>query len=494
MASLGDLLRQHTQLSPPAQQHLRRLVGSWGLLADLCFSDLLLFANTAPNVGEHGRPQNSTPSEGGPRFLVAGQVRPATAQTLYIDDQVGRFVQNRRLVEEAFRLGAILEDEVELPNGQRARVQAVPVRFQGAIVAVLTNESPQLSSRSPGELERTYLSIFFRLIHMIADGSFPYAFDDHGEVSPRVGDGALVIDSQARIEYASPNAVSALHRVTFHANSVGKSIFELGFPRDVLRTAFALRAPGTHELERGDSVTIQVRLLPLLRDGEPDGALLLLRDVSEVRRQERLLVSMDATIREIHHRVKNNLQTVSSLLRLQGRRVSEPAAKEALEEAARRIRSIALVHEALSRRGGDEVEFDDVVRPVVSMVQNALVDPDRPISIRVVGEGPMLPAATASSLAVILTELVQNAVEHGYPQGHEGGKVVVELATTSTQLMVRVYDDGVGLQPGFSMDDNTGLGLTIVQTLAEGELGANLRVMASPRGQGTVAELSVSLN
>ena len=110
--------------------------------------------------------------------------------------------------------------------------------------------------------------------------------------------------------------------------------------------------PVVGEIERGDSVTVLARIVPLLTDGEVDGALVLMRDVSELRSRERLLVSMDATIREIHHRVKNNLQTVSSLLRIQGRRVGAPEAKAAIAEAERRIASIAVVHEMLSRGRG----------------------------------------------------------------------------------------------------------------------------------------------
>ena len=77
-----------------------------------------------------------------------------------------------------------------------------------------------------------------------------------------------------------------------------------------------------------------------------------MRDVSELRRRDRLLLSKDATIREIHHRVKNNLQTIASLLRLQGRRLASVEAKQAIDESVRRIRSIALVHETLAYEAG----------------------------------------------------------------------------------------------------------------------------------------------
>jgi two-component system, sensor histidine kinase PdtaS len=491
VASLSELARAHTDLGSDARAHLRRLVGSWGLLADFCFADLLLFA----------------PARGGDRrrLVVLGQIRPTTAQTLYRDDQVGRFVDSdeRPLVGRALAEGVIVEGDLDIPTAsERVRVLAVPVRHRGEVVAVLTRESPRLGSRLPGELERTYLAIFHRLARMIVDGTYPFPHEDaESEDAPRVGDGVILLDAEGRCSYTSPNAVSALHRVGFHANAVGRHLEDLGFPTDVVRTAYRLQVPVIEELERGLEVSILSRCLPLINDGTVDGAVVLLRDVSDLRRRDRLLVSKDATIREIHHRVKNNLQTVSSLLRLQGRRMAAPEAKAAIDESVRRIRSIALVHEILSHGQGDDVSFAEVVQPIVDMVSEALVAPDRPITFRVVGEGPRLQANMASSLAVVLTELLQNAVEHGYPPGSAGGTVTIELATSPTELVVRVHDDGAGLPPDFDSERTSGLGLTIVRTLAYGDLGGrvNLRPVAasgegngSPAG-GAVAELVVAL-
>ncbi len=150
------------------------------------------------------------------------------------------------------------------------------------------------------------------------------------------------------------------------------------------------------------------------------GGVVLLRDISELRRRDRLLVSKDATIREIHHRVKNNLQTISSLLRLQGRRLSSPEAKAAIEESVRRIRSIALVHEILSHEAGDDVPFVDIARPLVRMVEEGLLSPDHPIDIKITGDAGNLPATVATPLAVVLNELLQNVVDHAYPAGDDG--------------------------------------------------------------------------
>ncbi|MEM7341670.1 MAG: sensor histidine kinase [Actinomycetota bacterium] len=480
MASLNDIVRRQTDLSSDEGAHLRRLVGSWGPLADLCFADLLLYTPVQATDGQ--------------RFVCLGQIRPTTAQTMYRDDLIGRYVtgDERPMVRDALATGEILQKESDLPDGERATVMAVPVRCGNRVIAVLTRETTVLGHRQFGDLELAYLNVFERLVQMISEGVFPFSFEDPDtEVSPRVGDGALVLDGELRVIYPSPNAVSAFHRLGYHGNFNGRPLDDIGFRSETVPTLLKLQVPVVEELERGDSVTIMARILPLVDQGRVDGGLVLLRDVSEIRSRERLLVSMDATIREIHHRVKNNLQTVSSLLRIQGRRVSAPEAKAAIADAQRRIGSIAAVHELLSRGGGDDVVFGDVVRPILQMAEASLV----PVQLRLVGEGPVLSTTAASSLAVILNELVQNAVEHGFPAGSDGGTVTVELVYTASELTIRVHDDGVGVPDGFEIDGQSGMGLTIINTLAKGDLNGTLTIRPATAPQpGTVAELTVQVD
>ncbi len=449
-------------------------------------------------------------ADAGRRFVIAGQVRPTTNQTVYRHDAVGAVVDEveRPLVAQAFRTGEMAEGDTDLaaPQSGRVRVLAVPVRWDGEVVAVCTRESTPAFGRQPGELERTYVSVFRRFAAMIADGTFPFAAESaETEEAPRVGDGALVLDVEGRVQYASPNAVSALHRLGVHVNAEGKRLGDLGLHEVAVRTAFAIGGPVTEEVERGQEITVVLRCLPLLDAGEATGALLLLRDISELRRRDRLLVSMDATIREIHHRVKNNLQTISSLLRLQGRRVTSPEARSAIRESVRRIRSIALVHETLSREVSGQIPFNDIVRPLVRMVEESLVSPDRPVRFRVEGDAGMLPARVATPLAVVLTELLQNAADHAFPDvalpvadGQEvGGEVTVSLDNDGERLVVRVVDDGVGLPPGFALETATGLGLSIVRSLVttqiEGSISMSSRAGAASERPGTVVEVEIPL-
>ena len=486
MATLPELARLHTKAKADELSHLTRLVASWGILADLCFADLLLFV---PVVGGDGR------------FIVLGQVRPTTSQTLHTDDLVGRIIDEaeRPLVARAFRTGEIMDGEVAVTSrgGEPARLQCIPVRHRGEVVAVLTREAALTVGRRPGELERSYIEVFERFARMLTAGCFPYPVDEGTTAeSPRVGDGVLLLDEAARVVYASPNAVNALHRMGVYSNAEGVRLDEVGVKGNAIAEAWDASLPVTEELERRPDVIVLLRVLPLL-DGRPSanpdsderprvtGGIVLLRDVSDVRRRDRLLLSKDATIREVHHRVKNNLQTIGSLLRLQARRLPPGEGRSALAEAERRIRSIALVHEILSREAGEQVPFDQIVAFLVRMAEDATVSPEVPVRFSVEGTAGELPASLATPLAVVLSELLQNAVEHGYPEGSKGGLVRVLLDNVGGQLHVVVRDDGRGLPAGFTIDRTRSLGLSIARDLVTSQMGGTITL--SSQDGATVA-------
>jgi two-component sensor histidine kinase len=248
---------------------------------------------------------------------------------------------------------------------------------------------------------------------------------------------------------------------------------------------------------------------------------ILLRDVTDVRRLDRLLLSKDAAIREVHHRVKNNLQTISSLLRLQARRVPAKAGREALHEAERRVRSIALVHEILSREPGDQVSFDEIVVSLVQMANDSVVGPSK-VEIGVEGDLGDLPADVATPLAVTLAELLQNAVQHafvvdrrplrtgrptkrkaawtGRPTKRKAagvknqvGRVGVMLAHDSDGLAIEVRDDGIGLPKGFDIERTNSLGLSIVRDLVVSQLDGSIEMRRVPKvdGGGTLVRIEV---
>ncbi len=461
--TLAELLHENSDLRSVEVEWLHLLVGDWQLLADLSFADLILWARE---------------SEG--RWKAVAHVRPTTGQMVFFEDQVGAAASRSRagtLDQACVERRIVRERDTEWHDDLPVREDFIPVVRQGRCIAVLTRHTNLSMMRTPSRLELTYLATADALARMIAAGEFPHASAPTGmrRGAPRVGDGVLRLDQEGVIGYASPNAVSAIHRLGFVGDVMGGSLAQI--VTTVLRDsspvdeglAFVLtgRQPWRTEVANGGAV-ITMRAIPLTEAGQRFGAVLLVRDVSELRRREQELLTKDATIREIHHRVKNNLQSVAALLRLQARRSSDEQSRAALQEAVRRVGTIALVHDTLSRGFDETVDFDDIAergfRAVVEVAANEL-----PIDrVRTGDPFGRLRAEDATSLAMILSELVQNAVEHGLSV--RGGTVTVDVrrvaeAAGPEVLTVSIEDDGVGMPLGNG--PGPGLGTQIVRSLID---------------------------
>ena len=492
MPSFSEIVRRHTDLGPLDVAWLKLLQADWQIIADLSFADLVLWL----------------PDRDGEGYWAAGQMRPTTAPTAYVDDVIGTYVTaaRRPLIDTAFRQQRLVrEGDPEWREDVPVRVETIPVRREGTVIGVVARNTNLLGVRTPSRLELTYLQTAADLTTMIAAGTFPAAGQrsDHAD-SPRVGDGFVRVDAGGRVSYASPNAQSVFRRLGLSGDLVGlvlaDLVRELVPPRrrpdeESLGAVLGGRAPRDTEIGTEEVVLI-ARSIPLRPEGVHAGALVLVRDVTDLRRRDRELVTKDATIREIHHRVKNNLQTVAALLRLQARRMDSEEGKASLEEAVRRVGSIAIVHETLSQGVEASVEFDDVAERLCQMVTDVSSVGSR---VRVVREGGFgaLPSETATTLAMVLTELLQNAVEHGYadlagsdaPEGT--GRIQVTVVRTEAHLGITVQDAGRGLPEAFDLDTSVSLGLSIVRTLVESELGGRL-LLSSP-GRGTRAQVDLPL-
>ncbi|MDQ1381101.1 MAG: two-component system, sensor histidine kinase PdtaS, partial [Actinomycetota bacterium] len=163
--------------------------------------------------------------------------------------------------------------------------------------------------------------------------------------------------------------------------------------------------------------------------------------------------------------------------RLQGRRLRSPEARAALAESERRIRSIAIVHETLSREAGDVVSLNEIVRPLARLVEDTASTPEHTIRFSVEGDAGELPGEVATPLAVVLNELMQNAVDHAFPQGASDALVKVTLARTDGHVEIEVRDNGAGLPDQFTLEGSRGLGLSIVQALVTSELQGSIEML-----------------
>ena len=482
MSTLSDLVSRHADLPPQDVEWLHLLVGDWQLISDLAFADLVLWLPTADGS-----------------FVAVSQARPSTGATVHYDDVVGSQAPEglRPQLERALELVEIQRSREPRWFGTYAvREEAVPVVRGTKAIAVMARQTNLGGVRTPSRLELNYVEAADDLVAMVSRGEFPAPNSPTGprRGAPRVGDGLIRLNSEGEVLYASPNALSCFHRLGVLGSLVGQSLAEVttelleeSSPVDEsLPLVVTGRAPWRTDVEaRG--VCVSLRAVPLTDRGQRLGSVLLCRDVSELRRRERELITKDATIREIHHRVKNNLQTVAALLRLQARRMRSPEARAALEEAMRRVTTIALVHETLSQALDEAVDFDTLVDRSLHLAADVA---SAGSSVRTVRTGTfgMVPAEGATALALVLTELVTNAVEHGL--AGSSGTVEITAERSGAHLRAVVADDGVGVDP--DRGPFTGLGTQIVETLVRNELRGTIE-WSDRAGGGTQVVLELEL-
>ncbi|WP_040155815.1 sensor histidine kinase [Mobilicoccus massiliensis] len=492
MPSLSSSL-ERVGMAPADAEWLHLLVGDWQMISDLSFADLVMWVRENPST-----------------WTCVTHVRPNTGPLVFYDDMVGMHADDDRrglLARCLSEQRIVCSDRPAWLEDQPLREEAVPVVREGRCIAVMTRHSNFGAMRAPSRLELTYRSTADTLVGMIATGDFPQPGLPPGyrRGAPRVGDGVMRLDLDGVVTYASPNVISALHRFGERGRVVGDFLSRIvtdcvddhSVVDESLPLVLTGKAPMLSEVE-GAGTTLVIRSIPLSDNGTRFGALLLVRDVSELRRRERDLLTKDATIREIHHRVKNNLQTVAALLRLQGRRVTDDLARQALVEAEQRIATIALVHDTLSRTIDEAVDFDEIVgRAFTSIVEVAAQGGG--VRWQFEGSFGMVAAEDANALAMVVTELVNNAVEHGFPAGGPaasgeapGGAAgpggTVRLRATRRReaeaqwLTVDVEDDGAGLPDGFR-PGRSGLGTQIVSALVQDLRGSI--VWSAREGGGT---------
>ena len=486
MPTLNKILDQSSELPLAAHEWLNLLLGDWQLIADVAFSDLLLYVLT--DTG----------------YVVAAQTRPNTAATLFETDLVGACLDLE--FEEIIQALSVTR-EIIATESDDAIDTWVPVSCEGNIIAVLRVVCATMPDRVPSAVHEDYERAAELLIGMVADGSFPVdgAPSSYRHGTPRISDGVVFMDSEGVVLYASPNAVSNFHKYGVNkplmgnvlAEVVAESFDEAFVPDETLPVVLLGKAAWLVELESQD-IVLTLRVVPLSNNGERVGALLMCRDVTRMRRSERELLSKDATIKEINHRVKNNLQTVSALLRMQARRAASEETRTALLAAQRRVEMIAIVHERLSQTIDEVVNFDDVFGSLLRTVRDVAVT-DSMVEIEVHGSFGRVCAEQATALAVVLNEIITNSVEHGLA---EGGRVDIIVDRSDKHLLVDVCDNGEGMgekvpTPGVSSlstptHKRSGLGTQIVRTLVASELRGNI-TWDNRVPNGTIVHLNAQL-
>lgn len=513
--SLIDSLLKSGIGGPGDTEWLHLLVGDWQIIADTAHGDLVLWfpIDFEEQDGRHGKPQKSVANES--NFKGIAQVRPSTVHTLFHRDKIGQEMGPilRQMAFTAWKSQQIvrLVDQETIPDLSLNTV-IVPLVRNSRTIALMTVHTEPFGARTPARVELVYRKVSEDLLQMVSRGSWPEfsAPVASSRGNPRVSDGLITLDVNGKVLFASPNASSNYKRLGFTGELEDQELESLTrnlLPSDekadeTLPLVLTGRMPWRAEI-KAKGVSVTLRAIPLKRfttlGEERFGALILCRDVTELRRRELELMTKDATIREIHHRVKNNLQTVSALLRMQSRRMTTEEAKNGLEQAMRRVSTIALVHETLSQGLTQTVDFDELIQRQFKNVAE-VASPGQQVTTQLKGSFGMLPSQFATPLSLVINEVVANAVEHGL--NGNPGTVTLESSRAFNEdgeptLTVIITDDGQGMGDSVIEESGVasyrppqkseGLGMQIVRTLVASELNGSIRwEPADPHGTRVV--------
>lgn len=471
MSTVSELAKKYSTLSQEEIDWLDLLMMDVPLLADLAFGDIVLWA----------------PTEDG-NWLAVAHARASSTITLFYRDIVGDYIRDdwREVFDEAFKTGepAISSSPAwyeENPMGltaysiRRTDHETGERSTPFAIMTVHTSHSVEFSA---SRQIIAFKECADDLCRMVQDGLFPTAGSSFArqQGAPRASDGLIRVNTDGIITFASPNSQTTFGTIGFRDELEGQNFAEVlaELVRGQYDTDESIPLIAQAKVYKRSDIevkgrTVTMRAIPVQRDGVRLGGIVLTRDITSIKAQEQMLITKDATIREIHHRVKNNLQTVASLLRVQARRAESEDAKDALSQAMRRVAAIAVVHDTLSTGLSQTVDFNEVFDRVLSLTTEVASLHGTTVHLNKQGAVGSLPSEYATPLALAITEVVTNAVEHGL-RGIEG-TVNIESNRTDDEITVVVSDTGTGLPGGVAGD---GLGTQIVRTLIEGELGGSI--------------------
>ena len=449
---------------------LQKIENDMAIVADISRADLLLYGLLSSD-----------------RAVVVAQARPHSISPIHAKPILGRTVtaDEEPLVLRTLRLRRPSRGSRGLiANGAPIVQEVYPIRNdEGKVIAALSIETNLIEHERHRRRSKVFQRAVRRLQAMLLRGELAGVED----LSPfGEHDGILVVDRDRRIRYVSGIATNLYRKVGYLDSLLGKPISSLETGDEGLVSA-ALRERRCleREMQVGDRIWIKKaipltpgkrgpsglpRLLPLPSPRlRLPGVMLTVHDETEERRKERELKVKSAMIQEIHHRVKNNLQVIAALLRLQSRRTGSEEARRALLEGVNRILSVAVVHDFLSQQGAGVINIKDVSQHIINQTQRSIMYPEKRIHLTLEGPSVYLPAQKATACALVINELLQNAVEHGYER-KPGGTISVKLRDEGDRVVISVEDDGQGLPEGFSLGHLDSLGLQIVQTLVRDDL------------------------
>lgn len=456
---LESLLRQYTTLT---DYDIKLLVSVENLLqsiANMTKSDVFIDCMTKDH-----------------RVLVVAMAVPETAPSAYSSTVVGQYAlaKDEPGVDLTFKTGTATRKMRGVTQEGNPVVQTIePIYNQSRLIGVLIQEQRfQTSIESDNTLDLEGVDQFIPQPESRLAG-----YKDSLYFTKYIEEGLLIIDAKEKIRFCNQYAADIYRSFGFGEHLIGQNYRDFCLVNWDPLTSEKMTS---QEVEIGNrSFDIRHIHLDPERGGE---TAVLIKDMTIEKEQERELAYKTIAMQEIHHRVKNNLQMVASILRLQGRRSKNNETQEALKKCELRIMSIAATHELLSKNGLSDVKIKRVLQSIRQNILNA-VDPELALNIDIEGDDFGLKSDRSTNIALVVNEILQNSVKHAFV-GRSHGEIKIIIDYDQTICSLRICDDGCGYDASQPPKDS--LGMSIVSSIISDKLHGQMHIDSDETGTRTV--------
>ena len=469
---IEDICKAHTDLSADDIRRVKDVAKVLDAVADLMGADLFI----------------DCPTRNGDVAIVVAQARPVNGKSLYKGSVVGEFAHrsNEPAALRTLDVGmGTMDLMAKTQENKDVRQNVAPIKNeQGDVIACLIAETDVTAD----EKTKRKVSLLSKTTEQLTNALVSTRQTDQG-IPDHLTDGILIFNSRGTAVFANPVARKIYKKLGYMNVLEGMAFSNLAL-EDIEFEDILEKKQITSQGVKFGSRVLNIKYAQMKgQDQDPaTGAVMLINDDTAVRAAEKELILKSVAIKEIHHRVKNNLQTIASLLRLQSRRIDNDSAKKAFSESINRVLSIAATHEILAQNGVDDVDLTIMLKRILNSVIGHSIDAGSNIKISITGDSIKTNSDVATSIALVVNELIQNCLKYAF-KGRDKGNIRVEIHRGETYSNIAIIDDGVGYD--VNKESQAGaLGRRIVQQLVSDKLGGNLSVESGEKGTKVLFDFS----
>ena len=458
---LRSLCKTHTQLNDAEITYLEALENFLPMVAEMVDADIFIDCITRnPNAAIVVAEANAKHSMY--KDTVVGQMayrknEPAALRTLDIGIPT-------------FELKAITQEDITVKQN------VVAIKWEEKVIGVLIMERDVTRDYA----DKRNMQILAETAEQLAQALMVQNANKNNanHITNYVADAILIADQTGHVIYSNPGAQKLYESLGYRESIVGMHFDNVVLDHSSLKEIREKEYLEINEVRIG-SLILNIKYSIMKQNNQEAGLVVHIRDITDVKNKEKELILKSVAIREIHHRVKNNLQTIASLLRIQSRRITDENAKKAFTESINRVLSIAVTHELLAQNGVDDVDIKDILTNIVKGAMLFSNSMNFQLNVEVRGDSISINSEKATSIALVVNELVQNCVEYAF-HGRTEGNIIITINKGDYVSTVTVTDDGIGFQ--IDKVKMGSLGLSIVEQLIKDKLKGDFDISSSDKG------------